>query len=57
MKESSNIGMAQIADQLGTERQKAWLKKMGFLEPVPIELQGARPPADAGRRAGGRSKR
>ena len=34
MKESSNIGTAQIADQLGTERQKAWLKKMGFLDPV-----------------------
>src|SRR5690348_17641622 len=32
MMESSNIGMAQIADQLGKERQKAWLKKMGFLD-------------------------
>ena len=32
MMESSNIGMAQIADQLGTTRQKAWLKKMGFLD-------------------------
>ena len=39
MMESSNIGMAQIADKLGTERQKAWLKKMGFLDKVEIELK------------------
>ena len=39
MEESSNIGTAQIADQLGTDRQKAWLKKMGFTGPVPIELK------------------
>ena len=39
MMESSNIGMAQIADQLGTARQQAWLKRMGFLSPVPIELK------------------
>jgi cell division protein FtsI (penicillin-binding protein 3) len=39
MMESSNIGMAQIADQLGTARQQAWLKKMGFLSPVEIELK------------------
>ena len=39
MEESSNIGTAQIADQLGTERQKAWLKKMGFTGPVPIEIK------------------
>ena len=39
MQESSNIGTAQIADQLGTERQKAFLKKMGFLDPVAIELK------------------
>ncbi|HEX6604123.1 MAG TPA: penicillin-binding protein 2 [Sphingomicrobium sp.] len=39
MKESSNIGTAQIADQLGEERQRAWLGKMGFLGPVPIELK------------------
>ncbi len=37
--ESSNIGMAQIADRLGTERQKAWLKKMGFLDRVEVELK------------------
>jgi cell division protein FtsI (penicillin-binding protein 3) len=39
MEESSNIGTAQIADQLGTTRQKAWLKKMGFLDRVEIELK------------------
>src|SRR4029078_10515736 len=37
--ESSNIGTAQIADQLGTTRQKAWLKKMGFLDKVEVELR------------------
>ena len=39
MEESSNIGTAQIADQLGTARQIAWLQKMGFTGPVPIELK------------------
>ncbi|MEO5809487.1 MAG: penicillin-binding protein 2 [Sphingomicrobium sp.] len=39
MMESSNIGMAQIADQLGRDRQKAFLKKMGFLDKVAIELK------------------
>lgn len=39
MMESSNIGMAQIADQVGTDRQKAFLKKMGFLDRVEIELK------------------
>jgi cell division protein FtsI (penicillin-binding protein 3) len=39
MKESSNIGTAQIADQVGATRQKAFLKKMGFLDPVAIELK------------------
>ena len=39
MKESSNIGTAQIADQLGRDRQKAFLGKMGFLNPVAIELK------------------
>src|SRR5437868_4820541 len=39
MKESSNIGTAQIADQVGAERQKAFLGKMGFLAPVAIELK------------------
>ena len=39
MQESSNIGTAQIADQLGSARQKAYLDKMGFLAPVGIELK------------------
>ncbi len=39
MQESSNIGTAQIADQLGTARQKAFLEKMGFLSPIAVELK------------------
>ena len=39
MMESSNIGTAQIADQVGPTRQKAFLKKMGFLDKVGIELK------------------
>lgn len=39
MKESSNIGTAQIAAQVGSERQKYFLGKMGFLSPVQIELK------------------
>jgi cell division protein FtsI (penicillin-binding protein 3) len=39
MKESSNIGTAQIAAQIGGTRQKAFLEKMGFLKSVAIELK------------------
>ena len=39
MKESSNIGTAQIADQIGPTRQKEFLRKMGFLNRVEIELK------------------
>ncbi|GAA3905199.1 penicillin-binding protein 2 [Sphingomonas limnosediminicola] len=39
MMESSNIGTAQIADQIGKERQRAFLKKMGFMDRVEIELK------------------
>jgi cell division protein FtsI (penicillin-binding protein 3) len=39
MQESSNIGTAQIARELGSTRQQAFLRKMGFLEPVSIELK------------------
>ncbi len=39
MKESSNIGTAQIADQIGPTRQKAFLGKMGFLDKVRVELK------------------
>jgi cell division protein FtsI (penicillin-binding protein 3) len=38
MKESSNIGTAKIAHQLGAVRQQEFLKKMGFMERVRIEL-------------------
>jgi cell division protein FtsI (penicillin-binding protein 3) len=38
MKESSNIGSAQIAQQIGAARQKEFLRKMGFLDRVGIEL-------------------
>jgi cell division protein FtsI (penicillin-binding protein 3) len=39
MRESSNIGTAQIAAQVGAERQKAFLGKMGFTGPVQIEIK------------------
>src|SRR6476660_6586892 len=52
MMESSNIGMAQIADQLGKERQKAWLKKMGFLDRPEIELKEKGRPLTPGSRWG-----
>jgi len=39
MKESSNIGTAQIAAQLGGVRQKQYLDKMGFLAPIQVELR------------------
>ncbi len=38
MMESSNIGTAQIAGQIGGERQRAFLEKMGFLGKVAVEL-------------------
>jgi cell division protein FtsI (penicillin-binding protein 3) len=37
--ESSNIGTAQIADQLGAARQKQFLGQMGFLERVNVDLR------------------
>ena len=39
MQESSNIGTALIADQLGKTRQEAFLKKMGFLERLDLEVR------------------
>jgi cell division protein FtsI (penicillin-binding protein 3) len=38
MKESSNVGTAQIAQQVGAERQREFLRKMGFLDKIDIEL-------------------
>ena len=39
MKESSNVGTAQIADQLGAARQREFLRKMGFMERVAVEMK------------------
>ena len=39
MQESSNIGTAQIAAQTGAAAQKKFLKAMGFLDPIKIELK------------------
>lgn len=36
--QSSNIGSAQIAEQIGTPRQRDYLMRMGMLSPAPIEL-------------------
>ncbi|GAA4028350.1 penicillin-binding protein 2 [Sphingomonas rosea] len=38
MMESSNIGTAQIAAEVGGERQREFLKKMGFMGKVEVEL-------------------
>lgn len=38
MQESSNIGTAQIAAQLGADRQREFLRQMRFLERVKIEI-------------------
>jgi len=35
---SSNIGTARIAMQIGAPRQKAFLEKLGFLAPTPVEM-------------------
>ncbi len=41
---SSNIGSAQIAFQVGKEEQREFLDKLGFFEPLKIELaEGSRP--------------
>ncbi|WP_226549971.1 peptidoglycan D,D-transpeptidase FtsI family protein [Celeribacter naphthalenivorans] len=38
---SSNVATAHIAQQIGVERQQAFLKSLGFFEPVPVELSEA----------------
>ncbi|MGB8623069.1 MAG: penicillin-binding protein 2 [Paracoccaceae bacterium] len=43
--ESSNIGAARIAQQIGADRQKAFLDKLGLLTPTDVELVEA-PGAD-----------
>ncbi len=43
---SSNIGTARIAMDIGAERQRAFLDRLGFLSPTPVELveaAGAKP--------------
>ncbi|MCC6305645.1 MAG: penicillin-binding protein 2 [Rhodobacteraceae bacterium] len=35
---SSNIGTARIAVQIGGERQQAFLRALGLLDPLPLEL-------------------
>lgn len=35
---SSNRGTARMALQIGAERQKSFLRDLGFLEPVPLEM-------------------
>ncbi len=39
MKESSNVGTAQIADQIGAKRQRQFLQKMGFMDRVAVEMK------------------
>ncbi|MBL3574096.1 penicillin-binding protein 2 [Rhodovulum sulfidophilum] len=43
---SSNIGTARIAQRIGGERQRAFLSRLGLLDPSPVELveaAGAKP--------------
>jgi cell division protein FtsI (penicillin-binding protein 3) len=43
---SSNIGTARIAGMIGIERQQEFLRRLGFLDPTPVEMtesQRARP--------------
>jgi cell division protein FtsI (penicillin-binding protein 3) len=35
---SSNIGTARLVQMIGRDRQRAFLERLGFLEPAPIEL-------------------
>ncbi len=46
IEKSSNVGTAHIALMIGGLRQQAFLKSMGFFDPLPVELveaPGARP--------------
>ncbi|VAV95216.1 Cell division protein FtsI [Peptidoglycan synthetase] [hydrothermal vent metagenome] len=43
---SSNVGIARIAQEIGAERQKGFLKSLGMFEPTPLEIieaKGGRP--------------
>lgn len=36
--ESSNVGTARIAQMIGAERQKEFMQKIGFLDPIHLEM-------------------
>jgi len=38
IEKSSNIGTARIAQQIGAERQRAFLDRLGMLKPTPFEI-------------------
>jgi len=38
---SSNVGTAHIAQMIGAQRQQAYLRALGLLDPVPVELAEA----------------
>mgnify|MGYP003109909420 FL=1 len=38
---SSNVGTARIAVEIGAERQQAFLRTLGLLDPVPLEITEA----------------
>jgi len=43
---SSNVGTARLARELGSDRQRDFLRALGFLDPTPVELveaPGAKP--------------
>ncbi|MGI3165969.1 peptidoglycan D,D-transpeptidase FtsI family protein [Pseudooceanicola sp. 200-1SW] len=39
--ESSNIGTARLAQRIGAERQQQFLRRLGMMDPVPLELAEA----------------
>jgi cell division protein FtsI (penicillin-binding protein 3) len=41
---SSNIGASRIATIMGPKIQRAWLRKMGFFQPSPVQMPGVQPP-------------
>ncbi len=41
---SSNIGASRIASIIGPKIQRAWLRKMGFFQPSPVQMPGVQPP-------------
>ncbi|MDD2877336.1 MAG: penicillin-binding protein 2 [Acidiphilium sp.] len=41
---SSNIGASRIATIMGPKIQRAWLRKMGFFKPSPVQMPGVQPP-------------